>query len=128
MADTNDILQMYLKERFSGSVPMEIRLLSLLLPYETLEGEYVALLVTLTNGNIAIANFNTTVWPAWIRSAISEKLLAAGGVRLESPLQILTDSKGNQYVRPAKKPVTKSPALTAVPVTVIDAPPSNPTS
>lgn len=125
MADTSDILRIYLKERFSGSVPMEIQLLSLLLPYETLEGEWLVLPVTLTNGNVALANFNTTVWPVWIRLAISEKLLETGGVRSESPLQILTDSKGNLSVQPVKKRDTKSPALTVVPVTGTDDPPSN---
>ena len=128
MADTNDILQSYFKERFSGSVLMEIRLLSLLLPYETSAGEYLVLPVTLTNGSVAIANFEISVWPQWIRSAISEKLQSAGGVLSESPLQILTDSKGNQSVQPVKKPASSSPVTTAEPVTGGDDPQLSPTS
>jgi len=96
--------------------------------FETSEGEYVVLLVTPTPGNIAIANFNCTVWPAWIRSAIRNKLLEAGGVRSESALQILRNKEGNPYVLPVKKPETKSPASTVAPATDTVAPKLNLTS
>jgi hypothetical protein len=111
--------------RFSDSVPTEIQLQSLLKSFETSEGEYVVLLVTPTPGSTAIANFDTTVWPVWIRSAISNKLLETGGVRSEWPLQILKDSKGNPYVLPVKKQDTKSTATTAEHATEDDDPKSN---
>ena len=100
----------YSATRFSASVLMETQLRSRLEEFNNLEGAYVVLPVTLTNGNIAIANFDTTVWPQWIQSGIKSKLLSVGGVLSESPLQVVQNSKGSLSVLRAKKPVTKSPA------------------
>ena len=132
MEDTKDMFPKmsnhYSMARFSDSVPTEIQLQSLLKSFEASVGEYVVLLVTPTPGSTAIANFDTTVWPAWIRSAISNKLLEAGGVRSEWPLQILQNEKGNPYVLPVKKQDIKSTATTAEPATDDDDPKSNPIS
>jgi len=126
--DISNSNQDYSKDRFSDSVLTEIQLRSLLIDWKKSGGEFVALPVTLTNGDNAIANFNTSVWPAWIRSAIRQKLLDAGGVPSVSPLQIQRNSEGNPFVLPQMKPATKSPASTAEPVTEGVAPKSNPTS
>ena len=128
MEDISNTTQSYSWIKFSDSVLTEIQLRSLLQSFETSQGDYVVLLVTPTPGNIAIANFDTTVWPVWIRSAIRSKLLEAGGVRSESPLQILRNKEGNPYVLPVKKPVNLSIATTAEPATDDDDPKSNPTS
>lgn len=112
MEDTNSTIQSYSPERFSDSVLMEIQLQSLLSAWKRSEGEYIVLPVILTNGVVAIANFDSIVWPQWIRSAIREKLLQAGGVPSVCPLQILRDSEGSPYVQPAKRQDTK---LTAIP-------------
>ena len=127
MEDIKDSTQICSSTRFSGSVLMEIQLRSLLEQYDNLEGSFVVLPVTLTNGSIAIANFNTTVWPAWIRPAIRSKLLNAGGVPSESPLQILTDSKGKVSVQPVKKLDTSSTVTPVEPATDDDDPKSSPT-
>ena len=122
MEDSSNTPQNYSTVRFSDSVLTEIQLRSLLKSFETSVGDYVVLLVTPTPGNIAIANFDTTVWPAWIRSAIRNRLLSAGGVRSESPLQILQNKAGKPYVLPVKKQDTKSPASTVAPATEPDVP------
>ena len=122
MVDISNTTQNCSSEWLSDSVLTEIRLRSLLKPFEKSDGEYIALLVTPTRGATAVAIFNTTVWPQWTRKAISDKLLHQGGVRLESPVQILQDSKGNPYAQPVKKPGTKSTATTAEPVTDDDDP------
>ena len=108
--DIKNIPQIYSSEWFSDSVLMETQLQFLLKPFEKLEGGYVALLVTPMPGSIAIANFDTTAWPQWIRSAIRQKLLDAGGVPSVCALQILEDYAGNPYVLPVMKQDTKSPA------------------
>ena len=117
MEDISNSIQTYSKEQFSDSVLTEIQLRSLLIDWVKSEGEFVALPVTLTNGVVAIANFNTTVWPVWIRSAIRQKLLDSGGVPSVSPLQILKSSEGNPFVLPVMKPATSSTAIPAEPAT-----------
>ena len=119
----------YSRERFSDSVLTEIQLRSLLKSFEVSGGEYVVLLVTPTPGSTAIANFNTSVWPAWIRPAIRQKLLDAGGVPSVSPLQIQKDSKGSPYVLPVKiaELSESSRATSAEPATEPDVPESSPT-
>ena len=102
--------------RLSDSVPMEILLRSLLQQFENSQGHVIALPVTLTNGNAAVANFDSTVWPVWIRSAIRDKLLQAGGVPSESPLQVI--SKGERvYVQPVRRQDSISPVTSVAPVT-----------
>jgi hypothetical protein len=120
--------QNYSPGRFSDSVLTEIQLQSLLIDWKKSAGEFIALPVTLTSGDVAIANFNTTVWPAWIRKAISERLLAMGGVPSVSALQIQKDSKGNPFVLPVMKPATKSTVSLVEPATADDDPESSPTS
>lgn len=105
----------------SDSVHTEIRLRSLLRPYVNSQGRYLVLPVTPTPGNIALANFDVTVWPAWIRYAISEKLLQAGGVRSASALQLVTDPEGNPSVLPVTNLDTSSTASPVEPVTDGDA-------
>lgn len=102
--------------KLSDSVPMEIQLRSLLQRFENSQGHVIALPVTLTNGNAAVANFDSTVWPAWIRSAIRDKLLQAGGVPSESPLQVI--NKGERvYVRPVRRQDSISPVSSVAPAT-----------
>jgi len=128
VVDINDTMETYSAVSFSDSVLTEIQLRSLCEPFVISGGEFVALLVTLTNGNIAIANFDTTAWPVWIRSAIRDKLLQAGGVPSVSALQIQRDSKENPYVLPVMNRASTSPATSAESATGDDAPESNPTS
>lgn len=128
MEDISNTTENYCEESFSDSVLMEIQLRSLLVDWKRSEGSFLVLPVILTNGSVAIANFDTFVWPAWIRSAIREKLLQAGGVPSVFPLQIVRDSEGSPSVQPAKKPDTKSTVTTAEPATDDDDPKSNPTS
>ena len=126
--DINGTMSNCSMEWFSDSVLTETQLRSLTRPFEISDGEFVALLVTLTPGSTAIANFDTTVWPAWIRPAIRKKLLDAGGVPSVSPLQVQKDSDGKQYVLPLMKPAIKLTASPAEPATDDDDPESNPTS
>ena len=112
----------YLKHTFSDSVLMETQLRSLLIDWMKSEGTFVALPVTLTSGRVAIANFDTTVWPPWIRSGIREKLLSVGGVPSVSALRIQKDSKGNPYVLPVMNQVSTLPATTVEPATDDDVP------
>lgn len=107
---------------FSDSVLTEIQLRSLLVSFRSSAGRYVALPVTPTPGSIAIANFDTTVWPAWIRNGIKEKLLVAGGVPSESPLQILRDNQGKPCVQRVTSKDSSSTVTTAEPATEDDAP------
>lgn len=101
---------------FSDSVRMEILLRSLLRPYKSSDGEWIAIPVTLTNGAWHLANFNITVWPVWIQSAITNMLLQQGGVRSEFPLTLEIDSAGKLVALQVKNKDSKS---TASPVALV---------
>ena len=120
--DISNTTESYSEASFSDSVLMEIQLRSLLIDWKRSEGSYIVLPVTLTNGSVAIANFDTFVWPAWIRSGIRERLLQAGGVPSVFPLQIVRDSEGSPSVQPVTKPETKSTATPVEPATEGDDP------
>ena len=109
------------------SVPTETQLRSLLAPYKRSDGHVIALLVTPMPGATAIANFDSTVWPAWIRSAIKKWLLERGGVPSALPLEIVRNSEGKLFVQPVTKLGTRSTVSHAEPVTDDDAPQSKDT-
>lgn len=113
--------------KFSDLVPMEIQLRCLLQRFENSQGHVIALPVTLTSGKAAIANFDSTVWPQWIRSAIREKLIEAGGVPSVSPL-IIDGSGANQYVRRVTRQESISPVTSVAPATDDDVQPLKETS
>ena len=123
-----DTIHLGYEASFSDSVPTEIRLRSLLKPFENLQGEWIAIPGTHTHGGTVMFQFNTSVWPASIRPMIRRKLLLSGGVPLESQMELLRDSKERPYVQPATNKASSSPALTVVRATDDEDPPLKPAS
>jgi hypothetical protein len=126
--DINSSTQSFSTGWCSDSVLTEIQLRSLLKSFSVSDGRYVVLLVTPTPGSTAIANFDATVWPRWIRSAIKKKLLEMGGVLSASPLEVTRNATGKWCVLPVKRPATNLTATPVEPVTDEDDPEPNHTS
>ena len=128
MVDIRLMTPTYLEAWPSGSVLTETQLRSLWAPYVISHGTWIVIPVTLTSGDVALANFDSSVWPAWIRQAIKQKLLDAGGVPSALPLEVTKDGTGKSIVQPVRNQVSSSPATNAEHVTDDDDPPSSPTS
>lgn len=95
------------------SEPTVTQLRSLLKSYETSRGKWLAIPATHTRGGTVIVQFDTSVWPAAIQFAIKRMPLHKVGVRLDLPVDLMTDGRGRLYVRPLKNRGTSSPVQSA---------------